>query len=85
MLYLRLLGKLAKSSDPVLKQALIFYQHTKLRGESQADISETKVLTMKSLVHCVCKVGKQQNPEKCFRETKTVKCPPSCSGIIPDD
>jgi len=38
---------MAKSSDQVLKQAGVFCQHTKLRGESQADISEIKVPNIK--------------------------------------
>lgn len=79
-----MLGKLANSSDQVLKQAVVFYQHTKLRGESQTDISETKVPSIKCLAF-ICEAGKWKNPERYLRELKTVKCPASCSGIIPDN
>lgn len=71
--------KLTKSSDLVLKQA-VFCQHTKLRVESQADIS---VPSIKCQPDFTREVGKQQNPVKYFREPKTFKYPDSCSGIIP--
>lgn len=82
-MYLKPLGKLVSSSDQVVSQAGGVYQHKKPRGESQADMSETKVANTKCLDDLMCDLGKQQTPEKYFREHKTGKCPVSCPGIIP--
>lgn len=72
---------MAKSSDHVLKHAGVFYQPTMFSSEYKADVSETEVPNKKYLADFTPGVGKDQTPEKFFRESEIIKCPANYPGI----
>lgn len=82
---MKLLGKLAKSSDQVLKHTGVFCQHTMFSGEHKADVSETEVPNKKYLADFTHEVGKEETPEKFFSEPETIKYPANYPGITPDN
>lgn len=81
LIFLKVLGKLVKISDQVLKLPGVFDQHTMFSDEYKADVSETEVPNKKYLADFTYGVGKEQIPEKFFREPETIKYQDNYPGI----